>query len=75
MRHRFTEHPQSVGENYFQHFIMASRFSGTMFATSIACFLHGVFPFLFVKAGSNAITVLHRSMVTNRLRIDVENET
>jgi hypothetical protein len=31
-----------------------------------ACFVHAVFPFLFVKTGSLAITQLHTAMVTNR---------
>jgi hypothetical protein len=31
-----------------------------------ACFVHAIFPFLFVKTGSQAITQLHAAMVTNR---------
>ena len=68
MRRLFTEHPNSVGENYFQHLVMAFQFSGKMFATAIACLLHGVFPFLFVNTGSKFIAHLNESMIVNRKR-------
>ncbi|MGO1120090.1 DUF6356 family protein [Rhodovibrionaceae bacterium A322] len=64
----FTDHPQSVGESYFEHMGMAFSFGSRMFVTSLACLLHGFFPFLFVKTGSNLINTLHGEMVTNRDR-------
>ncbi len=64
----FTEHPASVGESYFEHMGMAFSFSSKMFAASICCFFHGLFPFLFVKTGSNCIDHLHNRMVVNRDR-------
>ncbi len=39
-----------------------------MFFASIACFIHGFLPFLFVKTGSATIEELHERMVTNRRR-------
>jgi len=68
IKRAFTEHPASVGENYFQHLCSASSFAGAMFINSFACLLHGIFPFLFVKTGSKCITQLHDRMVTNRHR-------
>jgi len=62
----FTEHPEAVGETYFQHMRTSFSFGGKMFAAAIGCFLHGVFPFLCVKTGSTTIDILHTSMVTNR---------
>ena len=64
----FTEHPKSVGETYTEHMGQAFSFSGAMFVASICCFLHGLFPFLFVKAGSECVERLHRRMVTHRDR-------
>ena len=64
----FTEHPQSVGESYFAHMGMAFRFGTRLLIVAIACLLHGILPFLFVKTGSNAIEELHDVMVTNRVR-------
>lgn len=64
----FTEHPQSVGESYFEHMGVAASFGGHLFVASMACFAHAVFPFLFTKTGSGIITKLHDRMVTSRAR-------
>lgn len=65
----FTKHPASVGETYIEHMGSAFYFAGTMLAASIACFIHGLFPFLCVKTGSKAVTLLHHRMVTHRSRL------
>ena len=62
----FTEHPASVGETYGEHFVMASGFGLRMILGGCACLVHGIFPFLFVKTGSQQIATLHTTMVTNR---------
>ena len=64
----FKEHPDTVGETYMQHMGQAFSFGAAMFVCSIACLLHGFFPFLFVKTSSNVITKLHDRMVVNRDR-------
>jgi hypothetical protein len=64
----FTAHPRSVGETYGQHFMAALGFGTTMIVAGCACVLHGVFPFLFVKTGSNTVRHLHGTMITNRSR-------
>ncbi len=68
IKRAFTEHPASVGESYFQHMGMAFSFSAKMLGAGLACALHGLFPFLFVKTGSNCIDHLHDRMVINRDR-------
>lgn len=62
----FTEHPASVGETYWGHLLRACWFSGRMVVGAAACFLHAIFPFLFVKTGSTIISQLHTTMVTHR---------
>ena len=64
----FTDHPQSVGETYFQHMAMAASFAIRMLTGSICCLLHALFPFLFVGTASRIITELNDRMVTNRVR-------
>lgn len=64
----FTDHPASVGETYGQHLVSASFFAGRMLCGAVACFLHGLFPFLFTTTGSDQIRVLHEKMVTKRHR-------
>jgi len=64
----FTEHPSSVGETYWQHLGTAWGFSWRMMLASLACLIHALLPFLFVKTGSRSITELHDRMVVNRHR-------
>jgi len=64
----FTEHPASVDETYGEHLVMASSFGLKMIGAGLACLVHGLLPFLFVKTGSAAIGELHGRMVTNRNR-------
>ncbi len=68
MKNPFTDHPASVGENYFQHLFAASGFSLILLIAAFACLVHAVLPFLFVKTGSQRVTALYRQMVTQRHR-------
>jgi hypothetical protein len=62
----FTEHPASVGENYFVHFRHAAGFSFNMFKGGLACMVHAVFPFLCTKTGSGIVATLNTRMIANR---------
>jgi len=64
----FTDHPSQVGETYIEHFLAASSFGVPMIVTGFACLLHGIFPFLFEKTGSNLVRKLYDRMVTNRVK-------
>lgn len=69
MLHRlFNEHPASVGESYLAHMGQAFSFGGVMLLVGLACLVHGLLPFLFVKTGSDAIRRLHDRMVIHRDR-------
>lgn len=69
MKRLFTDHPAAVGESYTEHLGMAGRFAGRMLLGGVACLVHALLPFLFVKTGSAIITELHGRMVTNRGRL------
>jgi Family of unknown function (DUF6356) len=62
----FTQHPASVGESYGEHLFRAVYFGTRMVFAGLACLLHGVLPFLFVRTGSRAIAELNDRMVVNR---------
>ncbi len=62
----FNEHPASVGESYWGHLVRACGFGSRLLLAAIACFIHAVLPFTFVRTGSRAITELHTAMVTQR---------
>lgn len=65
---KFTAHPQSVGETYAEHAAMASGFGVKLLLAGLACLVHAVLPFLFVKTGSAMIADLHERMVAHRRR-------
>jgi hypothetical protein len=62
----FTEHPATVGETYFGHLWRASTFGVRMLIAGVACILHGLFPFLCVTTGSDAMKSLHHEMSAPR---------
>ncbi len=64
----FTDHPASVGENYVEHLGSAGFFGTRMVLGGLACMLHGLLPFLFVRTGRQTIELLHDRMVVNRHR-------
>ena len=64
----FVEHPQSVGETYFEHMGVAFGFGFRMLGAALACMVHGLIPGLFKTTGSKAVICLHNKLVTNRCR-------
>jgi uncharacterized protein DUF6356 len=64
----FTEHPASVGETYTEHMASAWSFSARMAVGALACFMHGLLPFLFTRTGSGIIAELNSRMILNRTR-------
>ena len=64
----FTAHPASVDETYTEHLGVALTFAWTLLGASLVCFVHGLFPNLFVNTGSSMIAGLNRRMVTGRRR-------
>lgn len=65
----FVDHPRSVGESYLEHMHSAFSFGWRMVAAGFACLLHGIFPFMCVKTGSNTVRHLHDVMITHRARV------
>jgi hypothetical protein len=66
MQNWFKDHPASVGETYFEHLCSAFSFALRLLAASAACFVHGLFPFLFMSTGSSAVKSLYQGMVVAR---------
>jgi hypothetical protein len=66
----FTEHPAAAGETYWAHLRTAAGFGFEMIAAGIACLVHALLPFLFVRTGSDCICRLHERMYARRRRVD-----
>ena len=62
----FSQHPASVGETYTEHLVSAACFGTRMVLAGIACLVHGILPFLFVRTGSRAIAELNERMIADR---------
>lgn len=62
----FNDHPASVGESYLAHLHTAWWFSAEMLIGAAACLVHGVFPFLFTRTGSQQVSRLHEAMIAHR---------
>ena len=67
MFRRFTDHPATVNETYLQHMGSAFGFATSMLLGALACFVHGLFPWLYAARGSDTIRALHHRMVTHRI--------
>ncbi len=65
-RSLFIEHPASVDETYFEHFVSALGFGTKMVMAGVACMVHGLLPAIFVSRGSDTICALHERMVVKR---------
>lgn len=75
LRALFVDHPESVGESYGEHFMVALGFGATMVVAGLACIVHALVPGLFVKTGSAAVTQLYDRMVAHRRRVRASGVT
>jgi hypothetical protein len=62
----FTDHPAAVGESYVEHLGVATSFGSRMVLAGLACMLHGVLPFVFVRTGSRTVAELNQRMIAGR---------
>ena len=58
-----------MGESYGEHMGQAVCFGTRMVFAGLACLVHAVLPFLFVRTGSRAIAELHDRMINRRLPV------
>jgi Family of unknown function (DUF6356) len=56
----FTTHPQDTGETYWEHLWFTLRMSSRFLSTTIVILIHGIFPFLLMREGSEQIEKIYR---------------
>ena len=66
MKNIFTEHPNSVGESYLQHFGKALTFSMLLFSLSLKALAHAILPFLYETTVSTRIKILSDEMQSRK---------
>jgi hypothetical protein len=64
LRYWFIEHPESVGESYFQHQRVALSFALELLGAAVCCLVPAIVPRLFEHAASGKVTQLHQRMAT-----------
>ena len=67
-RRLFLNHPQSMGETYFEHQRVALSFAFSLLVAALACAIHALVPGLCASTGSRAVADLNERLVVNRRR-------
>ena len=62
MKNLFSEHPNSVGQSYSEHFLFALTIAGTCLVITIVATIHSVLPFIFKNTGSTLLQQLNRKI-------------
>ena len=63
-----TDHPNSVGESYGEHFRFAAGFGARMVVGGAAALVHAVLPCLFATTASRTVLALHDVLRRSALR-------
>ena len=56
---KFTDHPASVGQTYFEHFKFAVKVSASLLKAFSACLIHAIYPPVHKNTASATIAELH----------------
>ena len=70
---KFTDHPASVGQTYFEHFKFAVKVSKSLLKAFSACLIHAVYPPLHKNTASATIAELHNRIAQRKLSELVDN--
>ena len=66
MKNIFKDHPNSVGETYFQHLLKAMSFVIKLNLIAARAFVHAIFPWCFKDSVSNQIKELNDILQARR---------
>ena len=70
MKNIFKDHPNSVGETYFQHFFKACAFGIKLLLIAAQAFLHAIFPWCFKHSTSDQISKLNKVLQSRKNSIN-----
>jgi hypothetical protein len=68
LKRLFTEHPESVGESYFEHMAVALSFAGPLLLAGLAALVHAFLPFLCLTTASSTVKRLYARMMSRTPR-------
>ena len=59
MKNIFKDHPNKVGETYFEHFLKACSFGIKLILIALRVFIHAIFPWCFEHSARDSVSKLH----------------
>lgn len=66
LKSAFLDHPESIGETYFQHQKQALGFAATLIIAAAAAIVHALVPCWCEKTASNKVAELHRRLQSRK---------
>ena len=74
---RFTDHPASVGQTYFEHFKFAVKVSTSLLKAFSACLIHAIYPPVHKNTASATIAELHNRIEQRKASelIDISHDS
>ena len=74
---KFTDHPSSVGQTYFEHFKFAVKVSTSLLKAFSACLIHAIYPPVHKNTASATIAELHNRIEQRKASelIDISHDS
>ena len=74
---KFTDHPASVGQTYFEHFKFAVKVSTSLLKAFSACLIHAIYPPVHKNTASATIAELHNRIEQRKASelIDISHDS
>ena len=73
MKNIFKDHPNAVGETYFQHFFKAFGFGIKLILIAARAFIHAIFPWCFEHSVSDRISKLNDNLKSRKNSINSDS--
>jgi hypothetical protein len=70
MKNIFKNHPNAVGQTYFQHFLKSCSFGIQLIGIAIRAFIHAIFPWCFEYSTSDSISKLNDALQARKKAIN-----
>lgn len=66
IKNKFSEHPESIGESYTEHFKYAAKTAVKLQLVSGIFFMHGCCPWLGTERGSTELEEIYQSLANRK---------
>ena len=70
MKNFFTNHPNSIGETYFQHFLKSMSFGIKLIFIGFCAFIHDVLPWCYENSVSDYVYKLNQTLQNRKKSVN-----